>query len=277
VLFKTLDERRDAILRYGSGNYVVESFATHILPIMNGAFKVTCCLSEKPYYGVFNREIYELPKSSPEYTTEAMQRHNITSDMLQTSDVFIVETILKQNYVGKTQPVSHEVKIIDRSQINVDEPIIFGNTGIVLFPTREAAQLWINNYSASIEQYLIDKAFEVVEDSHREDLEQFVKETKEDKHDMTMMFLAIGGSGIAGVLVDALLKLAVEKRNEKQGGEGGGGSSFLPTLGVIAGIGVIGLIAYLIWKNHHDKEEEQKKVAREQKEARLYRSKRKTI
>jgi hypothetical protein len=279
VLFATVEERADALRRFGTGLYIIESYASHMLPLMNGAYKVTCCLSEKPYFGVFNREVHELPRGSQEYTNEAMTRHNITQDMLQTSDVFVVETVLKHVNLGAPNTLSHEVKVVDRNELNPSEPIIFGNTGIVLFPTREAAQSWVTDYDASTENYLIDKAFEVVEDAHRQDLEDFVKETKEDKQDMAGMFLAIGGSGIAGVLVDALLKLVVERANQNKGGpdvlpgSGAGRSSSIgPTIGVIAGIAVIGVIAYFIWKANDDKKKDEERRKQERRRQKLYKS-----
>lgn len=215
VLFVSEEERNNTIDRYGSGKKLVETYASKLIPLMNGSYKVTVSLSQKPYYTIINKEIHQLPIASKEYIQEAMINHNLTKEMLETSDIFIIETILRNALTNKANVVNHELKIIRKDKINDREPIIFGNSGLILFSNIRACEIFIENYNGDLDDYIIQKALNTVEKDHNKEIEDIIIQTKRDKKSIVETFMIMGGTSLGSLLVENIIKLIIEKYNKK--------------------------------------------------------------
>lgn len=216
LIFCNEEERKKAIETHGTGELLVESYASRMLPLMNGAYKVTVALTKKPYYTVVNKEIHELPQATDDYIQECMIKHGISKESLEGTDMFIIETVLRHTLKGKPNVIAHEIKTIKRDKINERDPIIFTNSGIIIFTNRRACETFIEKYNGELEKYLIDKAFEKVEDSHQKELEEYVSQTKEDKRNIVETFMIMGGTSLASLIVENIIKVIVDKSKEKK-------------------------------------------------------------
>jgi hypothetical protein len=215
LLFSTEEELRLAIEKFGSGRILVEAYASKTAPLLNGAYKVVIALSKKAYFTVVNKEIYELPQATDQYIQECIVKLGITKEKLEVSDYFVVETILRNALTNKPNVVAHELHTVKKDQINDKEPILFENTGLFVFSNKHAAERYIEKWG-TIEEYLKDKALNLVDIDHKKELDEYAEITKSDKKNMIELFALTSLTSIGGMLIEKGINYAGNKIKAKQ-------------------------------------------------------------
>jgi hypothetical protein len=258
VLFATAEERAKAIERYGNCPKLIRGFASGAIPLINGNYVVTTCLNtDKTYFTLTgDNGIVELPKEKQETVAELMRKYELNRETFDTFDVFITNQIVR-NGTGSNKDVtiSSQIKKIERSRIKIGEPIIFNNSGFVVFDSKDSAEAFIKNYG-TLGNYLIDKALETTHEIHNQEIEELNAKAKSDKRGIIETFGIMGGTSIASILAENLIKSSME---------GEGSEETFKKAVKIAAIGAIGIGAvfggYKLYRHYENKKKAAAKAA----------------
>ena len=216
VLFESKEERTKMVEQYGNGRLLVEAYSAQLTSLKNGSYKVLVSLSQHPYYTVVDNKVYRLPIASKEYIQEAIVKFDLTKEQIDESDSFVIETILRNSLTGKANIVHREVKTIKTKLINKNNPIVFKNSGLFVFYNKDACESFIDNYDGDMDIFLRDRAMFHAEEEHEKEIQRIILKTREEKRSIANIFAIMGGTGLASLIVENVVRNIFERQREKQ-------------------------------------------------------------
>ena len=248
ILFASERERYDTYEKYGDVSKLIKAYASGIIPLMNSSYiAITSLNRDKQFWMVHDRTIDPLPVETD------LTIKGIYPEILETHYVFIVNTILRSSGKSKNAKDTKcctEVKKVEKSSIITGEPIIFANTGVVLFESQENGIKFLEKYGV-LNQYLVATALNATHKIHAQEIEELNKRVAKDKRGMVETWGIMGGSASLSILTENLIKSSME--NDKEASKRAG-KTFV--IGIGALLSVVGI--YKLYRWWEKKREERK-------------------
>ena len=254
ILFASERERYDTYEKYGDVSKLIKAYASGIIPLMNSSYiAITSLNRDKQFWMVHDRTIDPLPVETDLTVKDLEKRYGIYPEILETHYVFIINTILRSSGKSKNAKETKcctEIKKVEKSSIISGEPIIFANTGVVLFESQESGIKFLERYGV-LNQYLVATALNATHKIHAQEIEELNQRVAKDKRGMVETWGIMGGSASLSILTENLIKSSVE--NDKEASKRAG-KTFI--IGVGALLSVVGI--YKLYRWWEKKREERK-------------------
>lgn len=209
VIFASAEERSKTAEMYDNGQKLVKSYAAGMVNLINASYKaITCLNSDRQFYTLSNSGIVKIPTADDKYITEVLRKNHLAMEILDTSLVFILNTVIKNTKTDGGQReaiVNTEIKIIEKRKIIKGEPIVTESEGIIIFDGRQNAEDFINKYG-TISNYMIKKALSVTNKIHQEEIADLNEQVKKDKRGMVETFGLMGITSVISILTENVIK-----------------------------------------------------------------------
>ena len=194
-----------------------------------------------------------LPVETDLTVKDLEKRYGIYPEILETHYVIIVNTILRSSGKSKNAKETKcctEIKKVEKSSIISGEPIIFANTGVVLFESQESGIKFLEKYGV-LNQYLVATALNATHKIHAQEVEELNQRVAKDKRGMVETWGIMGGSASLSILTENLIKSSME--NDKEASKRAG-KTFIIGIGALLSVGGI----YKLYRWWEKKREERK-------------------
>ena len=209
VLFESDAERTEQLnLAENNASKLINNYASGLASVVNGSHTSITVLnksSDKRFYMLKTAGIEYLPNASEEDAAATLKKFNYDPEILEAYYVFVITTTIK-NTSSSTVTLDTDIKKIAKSKVSKDEPLIMDSTGIVIFDSREGAEDF-QKIHGSLVSYLSKKSLEVTAIQHSADLDDVNEQAKKDKKAMLDTFMIMGGTSIASILTENVIKV----------------------------------------------------------------------
>lgn len=207
VLFESEDERRKMLESVDDdAAKLISNYASGLSSVINGSHTSVVALnSDKSFFMLKTTGIEHLPSAHPDEAKVNLKKFNLEPEILEAYYVFLITTTIKDNENSRTV-LDTDIKRIPKSSVIKGEPLIVDATGIVIFEGRDSAEDFLKTYR-TVTDYISRKSLEVTAARHQEDLEDMNEQAKKDKKGMLDTFMIMGGTSIASILTENVIKV----------------------------------------------------------------------
>lgn len=185
---------------------LVKNYASGLSSVINGSHTSVLALnSDKQFYMLKTAGIEYLPSIDADEAKNVLKKFNLEPEILEAYYVFMISTTIKNNRHSNTT-LDTDIKRIPKGNVIKGEPLIMDSTGIVIFEGRESAEDFQKKYR-TVTDYISRKCLEVTAVQHEADLEDMNEQAKKDKKGMIDTFMIMGGTSIASILTENVIKV----------------------------------------------------------------------
>lgn len=207
VLFENESERATQLdLVDKDAIKLVRNYSSGLSSVINGSHTSVLALNnDKQFYMLKTAGIEYLPSIDPDEAKGTLKKFNLEPEILEAYYVFLISTTIKNNRNSNTT-LDTDIKKIPKGNVIKGEPLIMDSTGIVIFEGRESAEDFQKKYR-TVTDYISKKCLEVTAVQHAADLEDMNEQAKKDKKGMLDTFMIMGGTSIASILTENVIKV----------------------------------------------------------------------
>lgn len=214
VLFYSEAEREKAKRVYGNLTNCVKSYGCGAFNFFNASFTAFTPINrDVDFYTLLDGAIVKVPHATPEQVEEMIKRRDFDPDRLNMNYAFIMSYCVRSNEVNectKNDTTQYfDVKYVSKAGLIKGEPLIQESSGLIIFDSRESADSFMQKYG-SVGQYLQALALKITHKQYEEDLKNVNEQAAKDKNAMFNTFLFMGGTSLAAVLSESLMKAVNE-------------------------------------------------------------------
>lgn len=214
VLFYSIEERERARSIYGSLTDCVKSYGCGITNFFNASYIAFTPLNEDTDFCVLlNGSVVKVPKATPDQVDYLIKKNGFDPATLDTNYVIMLTNCIRSNAVSENTInetiKQYDVKVIPKAGLIKGEPLIQEASGLTIFDSKESADAFVAKYG-TVAQYMASIALKVTHKQYEEDLKDVNEQAAKDKNSMFNTFLFMGGTSLAAVLSESLLKTVNE-------------------------------------------------------------------
>ena len=217
VLFYSIEERERARSIYGSLSDCVKSYGCGITNFFNASYVAFTPLNDDVDFCILlNGSIVKVPKATPDQIDYLIRKNGFDPSILDTNYVIMLTNCIRSNAVSENTVnetiKQYDVKIIPKSTLIKGEPLIHEASGLVIFDSKESAESFLSTYG-TVSQYMEAIALKITHEQYEADLKDVNEQAAKDKISMFNTFMFMGGTSLAAVLSESLLKAVNESED----------------------------------------------------------------